>query len=70
MRHNDLKRTVIEDMTPGSRDRNSPAWKWIQEIKDTLEMKVHEACEMKINGDFRWTVRIVMLYKGPIYTFR
>lgn len=57
-RHNCLERTIMEGKVPGKRGRGRPRRRWIQDIKDTLNMSTTELGNLAKNRDsFRQAVR-------------
>ena len=64
-RHSGLERTIMEGMAPGKRGRGRPRRRWLQDIKDTLNMTTEEVGDLARDRDaFRRAVMGATSCKG------
>ena len=64
-RHDGLERTILEGMVPGRRGRGRPRRRWLQDIKETMNMTIREVGDLaRDRVDFRNAVKRATSYKG------
>jgi hypothetical protein len=60
-----MERTILEGIVAGSRGRGRPRRRWIQDVKETLNMSIDEVGDLaKDRESFRRVVKRATFYKG------
>jgi hypothetical protein len=55
----------MEGMVAGREGRGRPRRRWIQDVKETLNMSIDEVGDLARDREFfRWAVKRATLYKG------
>jgi hypothetical protein len=63
-RHSGMKRTIIEGMVAGRRGRGRPRRRWIQDVKETLNISTDEVGDLARDREsFRRAVKRATFYK-------
>ena len=52
-RHDDLERTILEGRVTGRRGRGRPRRRWLQDIKETMNMTIDEVVELARDSEFQ-----------------
>jgi hypothetical protein len=64
-RHSGMERTIMEGMVAGKRGRGRPRRRWIQDVKETLNLSIAEVRDLARDREsFRWSVKRATFYKG------
>ena len=66
-RHDGLERTILEGRVPGRRGRGRPRRRWLQDIKETMNMTINEVGELaRDRVNFRCAAKRATSYKGYV----